>query len=901
MPIGAEYKALSRLGRRPTPAIESMREPNRLEKVLAGLSTGQFAAAGLFEELERRGKGLPARPMGKQILKAIKEQRSFSEITGNVGLGFLLDVAIDPINLVPGGAITKGAKAVGAVKLLKGVSKITEEVKALREIKNALGRTFIVDFDLKKFNPDDLVKNRNKHLNEVFGKAERIGREVQRELEQLVPDITRREDLYKLVESEPIRAMPLDPRGAQAHNDFMQRVAALDVNERKFFNRAKEILDELEQVKIEAGLLSKERAAGFLAKAGIPYVPRMQATKRFVLERLREIERALVKGDPALEAKGYKLDAVRAWVKEAGSMEELVTVGESQFLQAMQKSTLKADFLETRKLGRMEDLPEQLQKEFQLDLAAVLGVHSAQVAQLVATRRYVSGITDFLQKQGLMFSEDVVKNPVRLRQRLVERLGQEDGLMRFREGFSLVRLPKTMPEEVRKLLDGMYVPKSLHGEITGAITKYAEPDFLKEFFGTWARVQNIWKAHTLAFFPAYHSRNFVSNLWNNWLAGMGPKTAAPGGTYWAASKVMLSGKSYKFSDTPMIGKLTDRDIWRLAQDNRVVMSGETVGELGQSVGRIMHRKNILSTIIEPSQNPAIKLGFKFGRTVEDHARLAHFMWRLEQGKSVEEAARSVMKYLFDYRYGLTGLEQKLGRNFMFPFYAWSRFNIPLQLEMLVAQPRRVVPFEKARRAVEDQWGGPELNEVYLSEWMKRSMKVPVRYNKKTGIYEMFVLDSWWPGADVHKVFDSREFRDEILNLTSPFAKIGPELLWNYNLFTKRKISEFEGQTKEVVGVPLFSRVEHVLRNIRTINEIDRTLQTFDRQGWVGMMRPLFGRTYPVDRVKQQKYWTFNMRKRIAELKRQRKRAEVRGEKGNFDRLNKLIEEAEQRVHELGSK
>jgi len=82
-------------------------------------------------------------------------------------------------------------------------------------------------------------------------------------------------------------------------------------------------------------------------------------------------------------------------------------------------------------------------------------------------------------------------------------------------------------------------------------------------------------------------------------------------------------------------------------------------------------------------------GFTAGRAIEDTMRAGHFLWRLSKGDDPLKAAKSVQKHLFDYQYGLTPFEKKFGRNFMLPFYAWTRFNLPLQLEMLATQPGEV--------------------------------------------------------------------------------------------------------------------------------------------------------------------------------------------------------------------
>ncbi len=313
----------------------------------------------------------------------------------------------------------------------------------------------------------------------------------------------------------------------------------------------------------------------------------------------------------------------------------------------------------------------------------------------------------------------------------------------------------------------------------------------------------------------------------------------------------------------------------------------------------------LKKIYHPSHNPLLKKGFAFGRSVEDYARLSHYLWaKGSKGLSKADAARSVNKYLFDYRYGLTGTEQKYLRDFLMPFYSWTRFNLPLQFEMLATKPGRFVTMPKAIRGYEqiqerlsDEYGAPKATEIFMADWMKRATKVKLRWNKEKDAYEYFLLDNWLPSAEVGRLFSKGAAKDMLVGLLSPFTKLPFEIAWNFNAFRKRKIGEYPGQRKRILGIPLDPSLEHVARSIRLINEADRMwVDIIKNEGDIGRMtaviRSLTGKAYPYRPEKQKDWWVWQKTKRISEYKRSLKYAKKKGWDREVRVLEGLIEEME---------
>ena len=83
---------------------------------------------------------------------------------------------------------------------------------------------------------------------------------------------------------------------------------------------------------------------------------------------------------------------------------------------------------------------------------------------------------------------------------------------------------------------------------------------------------------------------------------------------------------------------------------------------------------------------------------ENLRRMTLFVDRLKAGEAVDDAARSVKLWLFDYK-DLTRFEREAARRIM-PFYTFSRKNLPAQIRSMLDQPGKYLALGKAKRAVE---------------------------------------------------------------------------------------------------------------------------------------------------------------------------------------------------------
>lgn len=533
--------------------------------------------------------------------------------------------------------------------------------------------------------------------------------------------------------------------------------------------------------------------------------------------------------------------------------------------------------------------------QIEIRMAQALQVEGISTARAVAADNWHRWLFRWLHDKGLLLPVDQFDD-IKLRtayfNRLKEILPPEEFAQRSREGFAKVTS--------HPIFSGFAVPKTLAAEINSFTRAATNPETTKSFFRFWSQYQGMWKAWQLAIFPSYHSRNAVSNVWNNFLAGVG-ENPVDIQYYWEAKRLQQKMDFKNFATGKFGDGVSDADKAMIRDLRRGVVGGEYAGELGRTLDKSSPFAHRFSPRNFVADNPILDYGYGLGRKIEDNARIAHYL-KMRNGKGLShlEAVKSVEKYLFDYRRGLTGFEDKYLRGFAAPFFAWSRFNLPLQIEMLAMQPGKFSAVSKLKDAYEHQWGGPDPDTQFQADWFKQAFNVRVRYNQDSGVYEYFFLDQWLPAADISKLMSVPLFRDMIVQLTSPGIKTIPiEILFNYNLFKKRKIEQYEGQQVPIhlpggKTIHFPAQIDHLLRQMRLVNEVDRF---FDKSGGLSdtarWQRLFVGRSYPYDEAKQENWWRWKINTQVRELEGYYARAVENGDDSEAERISKKLDELKQ--------
>lgn len=213
-----------------------------------------------------------------------------------------------------------------------------------------------------------------------------------------------------------------------------------------------------------------------------------------------------------------------------------------------------------------------------------------------------------------------------------------------------------------------YVPE----EIGKTLNKFTNPKDTNKFLKIYDKILSAQKIGLTSYYPAFHVRNFIGNVFNNWVGGVtNPKDYTDAGLIQAGQ---FKGKIAGYSAA---------ELKTASEDMGVLGTGFYKADVATLLEQTAKGKTLPGTI-KSKIGKTINLPTILGTTIEDNAKLAHFISKIRSGSSLEEAARSTKKFLFDYS-ELTDFEKGTMKRIM-PFYTWTRKNIPLQLEQLVKQP-----------------------------------------------------------------------------------------------------------------------------------------------------------------------------------------------------------------------
>jgi hypothetical protein len=349
--------------------------------------------------------------------------------------------------------------------------------------------------------------------------------------------------------------------------------------------------------------------------------------------------------------------------------------------------------------------------------------------------------------------------------------------------------------------------------------------FLKVYDGA----QNWWKMWSLGARPAYHSKNTIGNLWNNYLAGVStPKPYADA----AAFQVKLAKNNMNGS---IAGYKTD-ELYEAMATRGIFGEGQYSGDIARNVEDVL-KGGSYNPFTLSTRNPILRGGFKVGQTIEDNARIALFIDSLNKGKNFDEAASQVRKYLFDYG-DLSPFERSTLKRLM-PFYTWSRKNLPLQLEAIVRHPDKVNKLNLARENIQFEADVPDIEDV--PDYIRSAM--PIYGAEKflgepavPGTAKAITLQNLIPFSDLTtftKFLDTETAApmtergklsstiSTALGGVSPLLKAPVEYMSNYDFFRRKNIEEFKGQTADMLGQKMPVHLAKLLSNIVMLNEIDR--------------------------------------------------------------------------------
>lgn len=262
-------------------------------------------------------------------------------------------------------------------------------------------------------------------------------------------------------------------------------------------------------------------------------------------------------------------------------------------------------------------------------------------------------------------------------------------------GRELEAIPETERAQYERVgldqLKDIYLPKPIAEHLTEEYI--LKPGAFKQQYN---KLLTAWKYTQTVPFPPYHAQNVMGGmLYNAMLLG---DTGT--GSVYAASRLMKGSGLEKTYTTALGRHYTGEELLQLAGEHGVM------GQPGMmDIPQMLQTKISGPRTLGEKAKWAIDRPTALARKEEDWMRFTMFYDRVMKGDTPEQAAEWVIKHQFGYS---TERYTKFERDYMlslFPFYKYAKGNVPLQLEYAAAQPGKQLLLP---RGVQSAFGEEEL-------------------------------------------------------------------------------------------------------------------------------------------------------------------------------------------------
>ena len=290
-----------------------------------------------------------------------------------------------------------------------------------------------------------------------------------------------------------------------------------------------------------------------------------------------------------------------------------------------------------------------------------------------------------------------------------------------------------------------------------------------------------------------------------------------------------------------------------------------------------------------------------GREIsENFSRIQHYITRRLQGWSPEGALKDTRKIMYDYVAGLSPYEKKLQN--IFPWYTWSRFNIPMMVMQGLRHPGKSAEFYRAKTNIES--GQPKTDERALDEYIKGDPHIRLFQDPNTGNFTYLRIKGFLPVGDLEDITSMEKFGNFMVSSLTPYIKAPAENAFNASTFFKTaggapaQIEKYPGETGKFLGMDISRKNINLLKNIRPLNEINRLAGMFGGEAVSGKPASLTPAGYglntlgvslvPVDKENAIKHARLAYMKQLSDLKMAKKYKQSKGE--NTSQVDQLMQQ-----------
>lgn len=293
--------------------------------------------------------------------------------------------------------------------------------------------------------------------------------------------------------------------------------------------------------------------------------------------------------------------------------------------------------------------------------------------------------------------------------------------------------------------------------------KKTDEIFTDEGMEMWKRhlsaISDIWRPLVTYYKPAHYVNNFIGNSFQNLAAGVNISDYKNAGKVYTKYKL---GKALTKSEEKLI---------KSAYKHNVISGGFLFDARGSY--EFANSTKLEKTAKFVGDNKVVKKLRLGGEMADDLSRLANFVNGIKKYGTAEKAAQQTREYLFNYN-ELTKADKAMRT--VVPFWNWTKRNIPLQVKLLMEQPKYAMNTERLRDFFNDGKKG--------EDWQKETgVHIPKPVTDALGINERYMsIPS--PTNDLTLVNNPASF----LGSTNPALKMTGEMALNKKFFTGAPIS-----------------------------------------------------------------------------------------------------------------
>ena len=348
------------------------------------------------------------------------------------------------------------------------------------------------------------------------------------------------------------------------------------------------------------------------------------------------------------------------------------------------------------------------------------------------------------------------------------------------------------------------------------------------------QVHAFWKPTVTSIFPAFHARNVYSNISLNAHAGMFNPLWYMRATRLqkGAPEVVVrqdTGQTFRMAATDFLDEVeqlegvnTGTRLFRATAEEarpeggaagaierlRVKVFGEEIPD--ELVGQNRAIAQITQGFEQYGQNLIRRnhvVPFRWGHTLneafDNNAKLAHVLWRVSKGDTLNDAVTSSRTALPNYAEFARSRAFRSLRTFV-PFASWLRFNLPRQLQLLIEQPYAFSKVSHAATAMAAARERVEADEKMLPDWILERMGVLIGEDEDGRSRIVYGLGL--PAEDLNQLFASFGGRgqepgfdaavagaggqlENLISQIGPFPRVALELAANRSFFTGDKLDD----------------------------------------------------------------------------------------------------------------